>query len=102
MGLETSRTSGKVVACARRECALVRLAPRGEGTADFCLVTCMSCNVLPLCTKIAHWLATAGRDKAVKVWRTDLSRPKCDTTINTVGPVSRVKWRPGNRAHLAR
>merc|ERR1719219_1382136 len=49
-------------------------------------------------------LATAGRDKTIKVWDT-MSRKGdkmhgLDHTINTIGPVGRVKWRPQRRDYL--
>ena len=49
-------------------------------------------------------LATAGRDKTIKVWDT-MSRKGdkmhgLDHTVNTIGPVGRVKWRPGRRDYL--
>lgn len=41
----------------------------------------------------ATWLATASRDKTIKVW--DLSgKLSCDYTIHTIASVGRIKWRP--------
>ena len=47
------------------------------------------------------WLATAGRDKAIKVW--DLSnptKPHCLHTVQTIASVSRIKWRPNRDFHI--
>ena len=55
--------------------------------------------------EIRNQLATAGRDKTIKVWDTG-TRGKGDKThglehtIHTVGPVGRVKWRPQRRDYL--
>ncbi|EFX79073.1 hypothetical protein DAPPUDRAFT_52862 [Daphnia pulex] len=46
------------------------------------------------------WLATAGRDKAVKVW--DLGyRPVLEYTVTTMASVGRIKWRPQRMHHIA-
>ncbi|KAI5710265.1 hypothetical protein M8J75_007112 [Diaphorina citri] len=46
------------------------------------------------------WLATASRDKTIKVW--DLSiKPSLEYSINTIASVSRIKWRPQRKFHLA-
>eukprot|EP00095_Tigriopus_kingsejongensis_P009251 maker-scaffold922_size80897-snap-gene-0.17 protein:Tk09251 transcript:maker-scaffold922_size80897-snap-gene-0.17-mRNA-1 annotation:"hypothetical protein D910_02335" len=57
-----------------------------------------SCDWHPNCRA---FLATAGRDKTVKVWNIEDDRPKLDTVIQTIGPVGRVKWRPNHRFHIA-
>ncbi|KAK9496547.1 hypothetical protein O3M35_013172 [Rhynocoris fuscipes] len=46
------------------------------------------------------WLATASRDKTIKVW--DMSgRPSLEYTISTIASVGRVKWRPQHKYHIA-
>ncbi|XP_043270686.1 GATOR complex protein WDR24 isoform X2 [Venturia canescens] len=46
------------------------------------------------------WLATASRDKTIKIW--DLSvKPTCEYTINTIASVGRIKWRPQRKYHIA-
>ncbi|XP_008206371.1 GATOR complex protein WDR24 isoform X2 [Nasonia vitripennis] len=46
------------------------------------------------------WLATASRDKTIKVW--DLTaKPSCDYTINTIASVGGIKWRPQRKYHIA-
>lgn len=46
------------------------------------------------------WLATASRDKTIKVW--DLSiKPSLEFSINTIASVSGIKWRPQRKFHLA-
>ncbi|XP_054288294.1 GATOR complex protein WDR24-like [Macrosteles quadrilineatus] len=46
------------------------------------------------------WLATASRDKTIKVW--DMTnKPTLEHTINTIASVGRVKWRPQRKYHLA-
>ncbi|KAF7994348.1 hypothetical protein HCN44_003820 [Aphidius gifuensis] len=46
------------------------------------------------------WLATASRDKTIKIW--DLSiKPKCFYTINTIASVGRIRWRPQRKYHIA-
>ncbi|XP_014254709.1 GATOR complex protein WDR24 isoform X2 [Cimex lectularius] len=46
------------------------------------------------------WLATASRDKTIKVW--DMScKPILEYTINTIASVGRVKWRPQHKYHIA-
>ncbi|XP_071101858.1 GATOR2 complex protein WDR24-like isoform X1 [Haliotis cracherodii] len=48
-----------------------------------------------------NWMATAGRDKLIRVW--DISRmpAKLMFNIQTIASVARVKWRPQRRYHLA-
>ncbi|XP_063233136.1 GATOR2 complex protein WDR24 [Bacillus rossius redtenbacheri] len=48
----------------------------------------------------APWLATASRDKTIKVW--DLSsKSTLEYTINTIASVGHVKWRPQCKYHIA-
>lgn len=46
------------------------------------------------------WLATASRDKTIKVWDMS-SKPTLEYTINTIASVGRVKWRPQRKFHIA-
>ena len=55
--------------------------------------------------EVRGWLATAGRDKLVKVWDTlgnQRTVPFPDHIVHTIGPVGKVKWRPQRRDHLVR
>ncbi|GBP16076.1 GATOR complex protein WDR24 [Eumeta japonica] len=46
------------------------------------------------------WLATASRDKTIKVW--DLhAKPTLEYTIYTIASVGHVKWRPQKKYHIA-
>ncbi|XP_071446852.1 GATOR2 complex protein WDR24 [Hetaerina americana] len=47
------------------------------------------------------WLATASRDKTIKVWDLGSGKPSLEHTIHTIASVGRVKWRPGRRYHIA-
>ena len=50
--------------------------------------------------EVKTWLATAGRDRAVKVW--DLGfRPVLEHTVTTMASVGRIKWRPQKKHHIA-
>ncbi|XP_037087381.1 GATOR complex protein WDR24-like [Pollicipes pollicipes] len=49
----------------------------------------------------AAWLATAGRDKAIKVWDTLNSAIRLVCTIPTMASVGRVVWRPQREHHIA-
>ena len=46
-----------------------------------------------------YTLASAGRDKQIKVWNT--SEAKCEHLVYSIGPVGRIKWRPRHNYHLA-
>jgi len=54
--------------------------------------------------EVRNLLATAGRDKTIKVWDTVCKKGDkmhgLDHTIHTIGPVGRVKWRPQRRDYL--
>lgn len=55
-----------------------------------------ACDWHPECT----WLATASRDKTIKVW--DLTvKPNLEFTIHTIASIGRVKWRPQRKHHIA-
>ncbi|KAG5887490.1 hypothetical protein JTB14_023676 [Gonioctena quinquepunctata] len=48
----------------------------------------------------ATWLATASRDKTIKVW--DLtSKPTLEFTIHTIASIGHIKWRPQRKHHIA-
>lgn len=48
----------------------------------------------------SQWLATASRDKTIKVW--DLTtKPSLEYTIHTIASIGHVKWRPQRRYHIA-
>ncbi|XP_059081782.1 GATOR complex protein WDR24-like isoform X3 [Tigriopus californicus] len=57
-----------------------------------------ACDWHPECRNV---IATAGRDKTVKVWNLDEDRAKLDVNIQTIGPVGRIKWRPNHRFQIA-
>lgn len=52
--------------------------------------------------KKKKWIATAGRDKTIKVW--DLSsganKPQLLYCVQTIASVSRIKWRPSRDSHI--
>ncbi|XP_066945306.1 GATOR2 complex protein WDR24 isoform X1 [Macrobrachium rosenbergii] len=49
---------------------------------------------------VKNWIATAGRDKTIKVW--DLTEnPTVCYTVQTIASVGRVKWRPNAKYHIA-
>lgn len=45
-------------------------------------------------------LATGSRDKQIKVWNIG-TKPSLEHTIHTIAAVGRVKWRPGQKYHIA-
>ncbi|XP_062515245.1 GATOR2 complex protein WDR24-like isoform X2 [Corticium candelabrum] len=48
-----------------------------------------------------HWLATAGRDKIIKVWDVQQTLVKEIYTVQTIASVARIKWRPSMKFQLA-
>lgn len=48
-----------------------------------------------------QWLATGGRDKMIKVWNLNLSKPSVEYSIHTIAVVGRVKWRPDRKYHIS-
>ncbi|KAK5578609.1 hypothetical protein RB653_008281 [Dictyostelium firmibasis] len=44
-------------------------------------------------------IASGGRDRAIRVW--DFSNGKSLNNVSTISSVSRIKWRPGNKWHIA-
>lgn len=47
-----------------------------------------------------RWLATAGRDKSIKVWDVH-QKTNCEFQINTIASVARIKWRPKRKFYIA-
>ncbi|XP_034247660.1 GATOR complex protein WDR24 [Thrips palmi] len=56
-----------------------------------------ACDWHPEC----NWLATASRDKTIKVWELSTGRPLLEYTISTIASVGRIKWRPQRKHHIA-
>ncbi|KAK7109667.1 GATOR2 complex protein WDR24-like isoform X2 [Littorina saxatilis] len=48
-----------------------------------------------------HWLATAGRDKMIKVWDINKQPAQLLYVVQTIASVGRIKWRPQRRYHIA-
>ncbi|XP_076468926.1 GATOR2 complex protein WDR24-like [Babylonia areolata] len=48
-----------------------------------------------------NWLATAGRDKMIKVWDVSKQPASLMYTVQTIASVGRIKWRPQRRFHIA-
>ncbi|XP_052812838.1 GATOR complex protein WDR24-like isoform X1 [Mya arenaria] len=46
-----------------------------------------------------NWLATAGRDKMIKIW--DVPKSKCLHTIHSIASLARIRWRPQRKFHIA-
>ncbi|CDW55139.1 WD40 and PAH domain containing protein [Trichuris trichiura] len=46
-------------------------------------------------------MATAGRDKLIKVWNWQIDRPSVLHTVQTIAPVSLIRWRRGREYHIA-
>ncbi|XP_019871139.2 GATOR complex protein WDR24 isoform X2 [Aethina tumida] len=49
----------------------------------------------------SSWLATASRDKTIKVWDLQTSKPTLEYTIHTIAAIGHVKWRPQRKYHIA-
>ncbi|PVD30506.1 hypothetical protein C0Q70_09773 [Pomacea canaliculata] len=47
------------------------------------------------------WLATAGRDKMIKVWDVSKQPAQLVYNVQTIASVGRIKWRPQRRYHIA-
>ena len=48
------------------------------------------------------WIASAGRDQSIKIWdMPNISKLKTVSTIQTMAPVARLKWRPQLSNHIA-
>ncbi|KAL8586391.1 hypothetical protein ACOMHN_023006 [Nucella lapillus] len=48
-----------------------------------------------------YWLATAGRDKMIKLWDISKQPALALYTVQTIASVGRIKWRPQRRFHIA-
>lgn len=48
-----------------------------------------------------QWLATASRDKTIKVWDLSSKAQTMEFIIHTIAPVGHIKWRPQRRFHIA-
>ncbi|KAK7484912.1 hypothetical protein BaRGS_00023832 [Batillaria attramentaria] len=48
-----------------------------------------------------NWLATAGRDKMIKVWEINKQPAQLAYSVQTIASVGRIKWRPQRRFHIA-
>lgn len=46
------------------------------------------------------WLATASRDKTIKVWNLN-AKPTLEHTVPTIASVGHIKWRPQRKFHIA-
>ncbi|XP_022917684.1 GATOR2 complex protein WDR24 isoform X2 [Onthophagus taurus] len=47
------------------------------------------------------WLATASRDKTIKVWDLGSSKTTLEYTIHTIASIGHIKWRPQRKYHIA-
>ncbi|ESP01778.1 hypothetical protein LOTGIDRAFT_139155, partial [Lottia gigantea] len=47
------------------------------------------------------WIATAGRDKMIKVWDTSSHPEKLVKSVQTIASVARIKWRPQRKFNIA-
>lgn len=48
-----------------------------------------------------RYLATAGRDKTIKIWDISTNKPQLEHCIQTIASVARIKWRPQQKTHIA-
>ncbi|XP_078375703.1 GATOR2 complex protein WDR24-like [Oculina patagonica] len=48
-----------------------------------------------------NWVASAGRDKMIKVWDVYGRTPQIVNTIQTIAAVARIKWRPQRKFQIA-
>ena len=48
-----------------------------------------------------RYLATAGRDKTIKIWDISTNKPQLEHCIQAIASVARIKWRPQQRTHIA-
>ncbi|XP_070565824.1 GATOR2 complex protein WDR24-like isoform X2 [Ptychodera flava] len=52
-------------------------------------------------TEERNWIASAGRDKTIKIWTELHIKPSLQNTVQTIASVARIKWRPQRRYHIA-
>lgn len=48
-----------------------------------------------------QWLATASRDKTIKVWDLSTKNQTMEFIIHTIASIGHIKWRPQRRFHIA-
>ena len=48
-----------------------------------------------------RYLATAGRDRTLKIWDIASSKPQLEHCISAIASVARIKWRPTQKTHIA-
>ncbi|KAK6625139.1 hypothetical protein RUM43_005430 [Polyplax serrata] len=48
-----------------------------------------------------QWLATASRDKTIKVWDLSTKTQTMEFVIHTIASIGHIKWRPQRRFHIA-
>lgn len=48
-----------------------------------------------------RFLATGGRDKAIKIWDLSCYKPLLSQCIQTIASVAHIKWRPQKKYHIA-
>lgn len=48
-----------------------------------------------------QWLATASRDKTIKIWDLSQKSPTMEFVIHTIASIGHIKWRPQRRFHIA-